>query len=379
MIIPDTDVNLATEVRDVLSTAGGIVTNNTVTFFSVDANLNMWSKYKPVVHPQLFFSLDEWKGINGWEDKPGYRGFDGTCGLTIKTYQTMASMQPSLEDGTALWTYVPPKGGSTEPMRLGDFRGYNPDAFNPIGDITTSGISQNGDYNIEGNVTFSVEVSTGMPNNLEYSDIYINDTTPLTDFYLGIYASKGSTWRYVTSDTTIGDTLNFTTTIPLTTGDWKVMPFLCSSPQLGQEQEGTYVSANIPAKTFTIISSNDVIHIILTGMWNASGTIVESIFMEIINNSNSDITIDKINVQLRGQYDNSDQNVGKVANNYYKGSQTASLTIPANTSIVTEIGDFANIELGITESENHYLLVTAYQQDTVYRHEGQIEEYMPEG
>lgn len=48
MIIPNTDVNLATEVRDVLSDAGGVVNNNLVSFFTPDANINKWSKYKPV-------------------------------------------------------------------------------------------------------------------------------------------------------------------------------------------------------------------------------------------------------------------------------------------------------------------------------------------
>lgn len=49
-IIPNTDVNLAGNIRDVLNAAGGSVTNDVITFFQTRANINMWAKYKPVRH-----------------------------------------------------------------------------------------------------------------------------------------------------------------------------------------------------------------------------------------------------------------------------------------------------------------------------------------
>ena len=49
-IVPNTDVNLAGNIRDVLNAAGGSVTNDVITFFQTRANINMWAKYKPVRH-----------------------------------------------------------------------------------------------------------------------------------------------------------------------------------------------------------------------------------------------------------------------------------------------------------------------------------------
>ena len=59
-VIKKTNINLMTDIRDVLNSAGGNVGNSVETFFQLDANLNMWSKYKPVVATELFldtFSL----------------------------------------------------------------------------------------------------------------------------------------------------------------------------------------------------------------------------------------------------------------------------------------------------------------------------------
>ena len=47
-IVPNTDVNLAVNVRDVLNSAWGNVTNEVITFFQTRANINEWDKYKPV-------------------------------------------------------------------------------------------------------------------------------------------------------------------------------------------------------------------------------------------------------------------------------------------------------------------------------------------
>ena len=38
----------ASEIRDALVAGGGVVDNNTLSFFKGSANVNMWSKYKPV-------------------------------------------------------------------------------------------------------------------------------------------------------------------------------------------------------------------------------------------------------------------------------------------------------------------------------------------
>ena len=48
-VIPNTNVNLATNVRDVLNAAGGSVTNDLRSFFKNAAKIDMWALFKPLV------------------------------------------------------------------------------------------------------------------------------------------------------------------------------------------------------------------------------------------------------------------------------------------------------------------------------------------
>lgn len=373
-ILPDTNLK-GVDIRDTLNANGGSVGDNFTSFFTSGANINMWSKYKPVVYPVEFFSLDEWKGLNG--HKGAYKGFYGDCGLTIPVRATIETFRTILESGEAMWSYTPPAGGTTEPMRLGDFRGYNPKAINPIGTLDTSGYSQNGDVNVEGNVTFDIEVATGMTNNLEYGDIEINDV-PLTQFYLGVYAVKGSSYRYKTNKVPIGDEYSFSVDLPLTTGEWKVFPFLCDVMQTGKESKGVYLSANVHPKTFTIRSTNDKVEFTIFGIWNASMTKVQDITVAVKNNTSSDVTLKEIGVSLFGSKGIEDYNVGSPATVYYGGSKDNTLTVPANSDKTTSVGEFDTITLGDDNYGRYFLFASGKDGDTIYSHTYDVEEPMPE-
>lgn len=91
-IVPNTDVNLAVNVRDVLNSAGGSVTNEVITFFQTRANINMWAKYKPVRHTKKFDLTDgEFQ--------------DARYGLNIPQAGN------SNFGGNRIWTYELPAGG----------------------------------------------------------------------------------------------------------------------------------------------------------------------------------------------------------------------------------------------------------------------------
>lgn len=373
-ILPDTNLK-GVDVRDTLNANGGSVGDTFTSFFTSGANINMWSKYKPVVSTDLFHSLDEWKGLNGF--KGAYKGDNGDCGLTIPTRATIAEFRTILESGTAMWSYTPPTGGQSQPMRVGDFRGYNPKAVNPIGAIDSDGYSQNGDYNVEGNVTFNIEVSTGMVNNLEYGDIEINDV-PLTQFYLGVYAIKGSSYKYKTNTVPIGSDYNFSVDLPLTTGEWKVFPFLCNTKQTGTETKGTYLSANMHPKTFTIKSTNDKVEFIIFGSWNSSMTKVQDITVTVKNNTSAAVTLKEIGVSLFGSQGTTSNNVGSPATIYYGGNKENTLTVPANSIKETTIGEFGTITLGDDSYGRYYLYASGKDGDTLYSDTHDVEELMPE-
>lgn len=116
----------AVDIRDTLNHYGGKVTNDTTSYFTTDANINRWSKHKPIINkdPFLPFKSDAWNKQTG----------------TIP----MVSMHSNLQYEPALievWNgcsedewfqYALPSGGTSEPLRLGDFRGYRADATSPF-------------------------------------------------------------------------------------------------------------------------------------------------------------------------------------------------------------------------------------------------------
>lgn len=371
-IIPDVIID-GSDVRDTLNAYGGTVGNGTNDCFEMSAGIDMWSRYKPVIDKRVLIPLDEWK-------ESAYRGSDGKCGLTILSLQTsMADFRQYLMDGTALWTYTPPIGVSEEPRRMDDFRGYNPAAENPVGDLVTSGFAENGSSDVYGDVTFSVEVSAELENNLMLDDIRIGGTdgTPLTDFYFGIFAWKSeSVWVYKTNDVPIGEQYSFDMTIPMLTGEWMITPFFCSVAQDGiTENEGIYVGANIKTRKVTILSSNDMVVITVNGTWNKDRSVVQNIFVAVKNNSSDELTLDNIGIQLRATDGTEDKNVGVPATVYYNGNESNTLKVAAGESVVTDIGEFGNLTLGdSSESYEYYLNAFGYVGDTIYRHTNGIEE-----
>lgn len=136
-IVPNTDVNLAVNVRDVLNSAGGSVTNEVITFFQTRANINKWAKYKPyrkATNFNLDYSTDPTRadgcmwGMVTPTLKAGYVYFNKMA-YEITTNPSQANY-PN-------WEYQLPRGGQGEPYRLGDFKGYNTAAVQPF----TTGIT----------------------------------------------------------------------------------------------------------------------------------------------------------------------------------------------------------------------------------------------
>lgn len=118
-IIPTTNVK-ASDIRDTLNYYGGTVSNDTTTFFTSDANIDKWAKYKPESY-EVDFDLSE---MQRYENNYGFDSRSIGFGAPVSELfdKTIAG---------ETWVYVLPKGGQTSPLRLGDFRGYNPTAPPP--------------------------------------------------------------------------------------------------------------------------------------------------------------------------------------------------------------------------------------------------------
>ena len=243
------NVDLRTEVKKALFGNTTQTVTDLTDFFDADV-INKWSKYKPVISPELFIDADVW-------EEEGYRGSDGHCGLQYTEYTTANRMKNAFDNDSSgiYWDYEVPTGGTTEPMRLGDFRGYCSTAYAPIGDAVTNGIMDSDGY-----VTFDVEdvLDGNDSENLTFRDFRVGgqDGDMLEDMYLGIYMTDGSARRFQTAEDTVWYGGTEVSIWGGEEGDWQYAPFLSTSYQNGEtDKAGTFVSCGIPLQDITIESS----------------------------------------------------------------------------------------------------------------------------
>ena len=93
--------------------------NNDVGLLCKSSNINMWSKRKPVRYPADFIADPNEVG----------KTLDHKWGLTLAGFKGV-TLDGSDDDRRTV--YNRPDGGSSQPYRLGDFRGYNHEATIPL-------------------------------------------------------------------------------------------------------------------------------------------------------------------------------------------------------------------------------------------------------
>ena len=317
--IKETDILLPEDIGEVLMDSGvDVDINEPWTFFSTD--LNMWSKKKPVVKSVLFISLSSWKS-DGW------KGDDGRCGLTIPTYTSVANFRNAVNNGTTWWSYTPPNGTTAQPRRLGDFRGYDTDAYNPIGAIATNGLRDADNY-----VQFDIDVlipSGTSDTNLTLSDLSISGT-PLSSYYLGVYLWNSSRYMLYTGTTPIGSADGLSVQIPVdVVGTYQYVPFLCSKAQTGTGVAATYMGLNYQPKTVSIVQSTSVYTIGVSAYWNNTHTAITVGFVTLFNGDSSARTFSNIKVYVyRTGTSATDGSGGTKVAEY---SVSGSWSVPANS------------------------------------------------
>lgn len=288
-ILPNTNLKVS-DVRDTLNENGGTTDNTFGSLFSSSANINIWSKFKPVMHTQLFLDGDgRWKGI------------DGKCGLTIPTYSSASTLRTALQNGSAMWSYTPPNGSKSQPLRIGDFRDYNAKAVNPIGELFDEYFVMSDGTGYE--IDIQVEIIIGSEDgdyNLTLGDISINGIK-LTDMYLGVYLvpKSGSGYFFGTSSNKIGTNDSLTMTLPVyasTKGEYTAYLFLATTPQVGSEQAGVFISLNKLGKTITIMKPENMYQIDVYGVWKDSNSFEYEVV--VTNNNSTSVTFTNLMLYL---------------------------------------------------------------------------------
>lgn len=309
VILPNTNLK-GYDIRNTLNSGGGTVNNSTNTWFSKAANINMWSRYKPV--PWDIDFLDDEN--NRW------KGYDGRCGLTIPTFKDTLNIKNALKDNSALWSYVPPRGKKVgEPRRIGDFREYNRDAINPIGDIPIEILVNRTGEGESISIQIESNVEAGNRHNLHWSDLTVNSVN-LADMYLGIYMVRTTTSLkraeyFMTMETPIGaGDLKFEIPVDYDEkGTFDTYFFLATLPQLWEEGSGNndfFIGINKEGVALTLIGYDD--RYIFTPHVSAVeiGSKEFTYELFVTNNTDDDVTFKNIYIQVQHYIDNEWQNEG---------------------------------------------------------------------
>lgn len=144
-------------------------TSRNVSALCKHTNINKWAKGKPIPYASN-------TGVNDNDRKFANQGFD----LNSVTSISIANLW-NAANANKDWKYTPPTGGTSQPFRLGDFRGYNHSAVQPY------------NYN-----SFPVNVES-YNNTCEVSFRILKDTNAeltLTDFAHFENFGSFSGWRY---------------------------------------------------------------------------------------------------------------------------------------------------------------------------------------
>lgn len=203
-------------------------------------NINMWAKYKPACYPSPF--PDNW-----------YKARDGNYGISVPNYSNLESLYNAyFIDGDKNhdngYSYERPSGGSAEPYRLGDFRGYNNKATSPIYEflVTARATSNSG---VSGSCGFRVNPPTGEDNRVNLGDIGITK-----DCYFGFALFKEGKPVYFRTESNPVSNGNFQVQIggngsSLATGTYVAIPFLSTAKYDNSDRPNFVVGSWYPIPT----------------------------------------------------------------------------------------------------------------------------------
>lgn len=180
-------------IDDVKSVLGELSTNDLATLCK-SANINKWSKNKPIKHNCLFKPTEAQKkeANYGISNIPYYRLLGKMAQDVINGSMKNATNISTLDTRIEPWHYQQPMGGYASPYRLGDFDGYFANASAPIGAITETEIESS----LSGKVSVVFNKNTDTVSSLTFNDLASDKD--FSNQYLGLCLSDGNKSFYMT-------------------------------------------------------------------------------------------------------------------------------------------------------------------------------------
>lgn len=179
-------------IDDVKSVLGE--SSNDLATLCKSANINKWSKNKPIKHNCLFKPTEAQKkeANYGISNIPYYRLLGKMTQDVINGSMKNATNISTLDTRIEPWHYQQPMGGYASPYRLGDFDGYFANASAPIGAITETEIESS----LSGKVSVVFNKNTDTVSSLTFNDLASDKD--FSNQYLGLCLSDGNKSFYMT-------------------------------------------------------------------------------------------------------------------------------------------------------------------------------------
>lgn len=222
-----------------IQTALGVSSSvNKLSQLCTHANVNKWSKYKPIkyaangIMSQYDYTNERWKDDSTW-----WKGSDGNMGFTPYTTTNFTNIRNNTTGGMNGWTYSGTPTGGTYPYRQADFIGYNhnavPAARNFMGTTRTKN---------QGQFSAQCDIATNADN------VTLQDFAQSLYFGAAIVNGSGNVVFYGTNGNTWNGAVSFVLR-GVNQGTYTVVPFLCTqaiTPDSGSFPQ-TYTFWTLPS------------------------------------------------------------------------------------------------------------------------------------
>lgn len=279
-------------IRNTLNGSGGKVTNRAKTAFLASAKINDGSKRKPV---RLATDACQDYDKNAENYREGWwKATDGFCGYNISkaSANTFTSLV-DLYDGDANgWEYQLPIGGEAQPLRIGDFAGYNPDAL----PLSWGFLAPKTVYKSQTTASIAINLP-------DKNDDYLTwwDFDTFKDYYFGVLIYHSNGYRRVTATTTIskgGSTVTFNPSLLTAGRTYTVYPFISSVAYTESEGDKSMQLYTIPhAEPQMMAVKESILQIFpAAGKVNATETIEWSI--QVKNTTTSAVTLNTNTIRI---------------------------------------------------------------------------------
>lgn len=233
--------------------------NNGLGELCAHANVNKWSKYKPVPK-NLIDTTDQLNSDKTWKSSATWwKGNNNNCGIIYRSGSlntSVASVMADIRDKRVLWTRDAPAGGSNAPYRLTDFNQYHHGALPPTYAIGA------GTLQLRAGATFDIQIATSVDDGYNVRLSHIG-TFNSYYFTVAIYDTSGNL-KLIHSGTKLvsqyGDGESIDISIPYNNGSYgyqgklsagntyKIYAFMSSVQYICQTSEfsGNYTYAALP-------------------------------------------------------------------------------------------------------------------------------------